>query len=342
MTCTEIRLTDAGLEAARIEQPSPGPGEVVVATRAAIVGPTDLEAPNNRVICGEFSGEIIDVGPGVDRGMIGTAVAVLGFRPGGTCDRCLDGASTACSDLQLRGDSIDGGLANAVLVGAHEVLPLPAGLGCEAAALMHRLARALRAIRRSTGRPGDHVAVLGGGPLALATSLVSLSAGFGRTAFVHDHARCRDAVASNGARAVAPPGNGAGWDELRTWLGGYGPDVVFECGGTPESRLAAIDLTRPAGSVVLVADDATRVPMDINLLVMGDKRVQGARVYTAGEARATLELMARSRIKVSALIGETVEVNAFLAAARNGSLQSRLAGCEATIVRWPRDTAVGA
>jgi len=318
----------------------PGAHEVVIATRAAAVGPADLTEPVDRMIGGEFSGDVIEVGSDVDPDLLHAPVVVLGSQPCGRCDRCLDGLATLCKESQTRGQTIDGGLAEAVLVRADEVLPLPDGLGHERATLMHRLARALRATRRSGARPGDATAVMGSTPLGLATTAVVLAAGSGKTALIDDHQRCRDALTEAGALTLGAPSDPAGWDTLRGDLGGYGPDVVFECAGTPQSRLAAIELARPAGTVVMVANDATPVTMDINLLVMGDKQVRGSRGYTVAEARTTLELMTRSRIDVSKLIGTTLDIGEFLAAAADGSLDTLLGGCQATVVRWHPDAAV--
>jgi threonine dehydrogenase-like Zn-dependent dehydrogenase len=318
----------------------PDADEVVIATRAAAVGPSDLTGPFDRVIGGEFSGDVIDVGTDVDPDLLHAPVAVLGPQPCGRCERCLAGLTTLCKESKTRGQTINGGLAEAVLVSANEVLPLPDGLGHEQATLMHRLARALRATRRSGARPGDTTAVVGSTPLGLAAATVVLAAGSGKTALIDDHQSCRSALTDAGALTLAAPSDAASWDTLKGDLDGYGPDVVFECAGTPQSRLAAIELARPAGTVVMVANDATPVTMDINLLVMGDKQVRGSRGYTVAEARTTLELMARSRIDVSKLIGTTLDIGDFLAAAADGSLDTLVAGCQATVVRWQPDAAV--
>ena len=340
MSLAEVRLGDTGPLAVAAERRVPAEHEVVVATRAVALGPADLDAPSGRVIGGEFSGDVIAVGSGVDPDLLDAAVAVLGSRACRSCERCLAGLATLCENAEIRGQTSDGGLAEAVHVPADDVVPLPEGLGYEGAALMHRLARALRATRRSGTRPGDTTAIMGSTPLGLAMGVVALAAGSGMTALIDDHEPCRNALASAGALACATPADAGGWDALRSELGGYGPDVVFECAGSPRSRLAAIELARPAGSVVMLANDATPVAIDINLLVMGDMQVHGSRGYTRAEARTTLELMARSRINVSGLIGASLDVDEFLEAAAAGSLGTLLSGCQATVVRWRPDTAV--
>ena len=336
MTSSQVTLTDAGPRASAAGWPSASEGEVVVATRAAAIVPSDLESRAGLVMGGAFSGEVIDAGPGVERDLIGAHVAVLGYRACGACPRCGDGKPSACSQLGLRGRTIDGGLADAVVLRADEVLRLPGGLSPADAVFMHWIACAIHATRRGAGRPGDNVAVLGSSPVGLAMSALALATGFGRVAVLEEHAECRSALAAAGVRALETPADDTGWDELRTWLGGFGPDVVFECEGAPASRLAAVELTRPAGSVVLLADDERPVPMDFNLLVMGDKRVQGSRIYTSGEAGAALELLARERIDISPLVGTTVSIGAFLNQAAEGSLAGGLSGCRATVVTWPK------
>jgi threonine dehydrogenase-like Zn-dependent dehydrogenase len=329
VTQIEIRATPAGPAAFDVERPSPGDGEVVVATRAVALDASDLDAPTDHAIGCAFSGEIVEVGTGVERDLIGTNVVALGYQPCGTCSRCRDRATTACSRMELRGRSLGGGLAETVALDGGEVLPIPPGVSVEDAALTHTLARAVRAARRGPGRAGDHVAVLGTTPLALAMATVALAAGYGRVA----HVGGDTAQAERGVRSAPTPTESTGWEELRSWLGGYGPDVAFECSGDPASRLAAIELVGPAGSVVLATESQEPVPMDINLLVMGDKRVRGARMYTQEDAAAALAMIEHGRVDVSALIAATTDVDAFLASAQSAGLSRS----HSTLVRWPAE-----
>ena len=333
----EVRV-DRGLPAAfEASTPSPGTGELLVATRAAALGPDDLKAFEGCVLSGEFAGDVLAVGPDVASSLVGSAVAVLGYRPCARCHRCLDGVSTACADIGLRGRTTDGGLSGAVLVRTSDVIVLPPGLSHEQAALMHRVASALRALHRGPASPGEAVAILGGTPLALATCAVVLAAGSGRTAFVDDHAGCRAVMEHLGARSLERPSEASGWEDLAVWLGGYGADVVYECAGSAKSRLEAVELARPAGSVVLLAHDDTPVTMDLNLIVMGAKRVRGSRLYALSDGRVALDLIARSLVNAAALVGRTVSILDVLA---DPEFLNGFTDCRATIVQWPASAEV--
>jgi threonine dehydrogenase-like Zn-dependent dehydrogenase len=122
------------------------------------------------------------------------------------------------------------------------------------------VARALHAVRRARTRLADAAAVLGDGPLAAATTAVLLARGVGTV----------DAAE---------------------------PDVVFECDGSAASRRRAIELVRPAGLVVLVADDPSPTPMSPNLLVFADKRVLGSRGYDDHELELARDLLAAGRLE---------------------------------------------
>ena len=84
----------------------------------------------------------------------------------------------------------------------------------------------------------------------------------------------------------------------------------------------------------MLAEDDTPVHMDLNLLVMPDKRVRGARSYTHDEARAALDLIAGAR-DAGALVATTVELPDLLAATAAGTFETMLGGCLATIVQPP-------
>ena len=82
--------------------------------------------------------------------------------------------------------------------------------------------------------------------------------------------------------------------------------------------------------------------MDINHLVMGDKRVRGARLYTRDDARTALVLIAHDRVDLSTLIAKTINIDSFLAVAENGTASEAIGHSHATVVRWAADAEISA
>ena len=81
----------------------------------------------------------------------GTPVAVQPNAWCGTCDRCRAGETNLCrtGGARLHGVSLDGGLADEVIVDRRSVVPLPAGIDPSVGALVEPLAVGMRAVHRA-------------------------------------------------------------------------------------------------------------------------------------------------------------------------------------------------
>jgi 2-desacetyl-2-hydroxyethyl bacteriochlorophyllide A dehydrogenase len=168
----------------------------------------------------------------------GTAVAVQPNVWCGTCDRCRAGETQLCRTglSRLHGVSVDGGLADEVIVDMSCLVPLPAGVGPEIGALVEPLAVAGHALRRVPGEPGNRILVVGGGSIGLSLVAVARAAGIDvdlGARYDHQHAA--------GERL------GAG----RTIADEY--DVVVDAAGSQASLDEAVARVRPGGTIVVAS-----------------------------------------------------------------------------------------
>lgn len=138
------------------------------------------------------------------------------------------------------------------------------------------IATALHAVRLSEPRICDLAAVVGDGPLAFAMVAVLQARGLSNVTLIANEGEWARSAARAGASVFSPPASAEGLDQIRASLGGYGPDFVFACDGLSEACRLAIEVARPAGTVVLMAQDAQTTSMNPNLLVFPDKRVKGS------------------------------------------------------------------
>jgi threonine dehydrogenase-like Zn-dependent dehydrogenase len=136
----------------------------------------------------------------------------------------------------LHGVSVDGGLADEVIVDQRCVVPLAPGVDPAIGALVEPLAVGMHAAGRVDVEPGDRVLVIGGGSIGLTT------------------------VAALGARGLdvdlvaRHPHQRAGGDRLgagASLADEYG--AVVDAAGTQSSLDDAVARVRPGGSVVVVA-----------------------------------------------------------------------------------------
>jgi NADPH:quinone reductase-like Zn-dependent oxidoreductase len=128
-----------------LPNPTPGPGQVVVAVKAAALNHLDIWVrvgwPGLRlafphVLGSDVAGVIEAIGPGVEGMKVGDAVVVNPSLGCGRCDRCLSGNENLCRRFAILGEHVSGGMAEKLAVAARNVLPRPENLSfVEAAAI---------------------------------------------------------------------------------------------------------------------------------------------------------------------------------------------------------------
>ena len=116
-----------------VDRPRPvaGPGEVLLQVAFAGLCGTDLSAflgknplvEYPRVIGHEISGQVVDIGPGVDGAWRGVKAAVSPYKNCGACPACRLGRPNACRDNQTLGVQRDGALAEYAAVPASRLVP---------------------------------------------------------------------------------------------------------------------------------------------------------------------------------------------------------------------------
>lgn len=156
------------------EPPEPGRGEVRVAVDAVGVCHSDYYFVNGgypvewpAVFGHEIAGRVDTLGEGVEGWQVGDRVAVGWFGGScGVCDACREGDFIHCSVVKVPGWQYPGGYADAIVVPADALARIPDDFtAVEAAPLACAGVTTFNALRRSTARAGDLVAVLGIGGL---------------------------------------------------------------------------------------------------------------------------------------------------------------------------------
>lgn len=231
-----------------LDDPTPGPGELVLRVRACGICGSDLKAveylPPGFVMGHEFCGEVVaaasDVAAAWPHGTPVTALPAMGC---GHCPACLAGEVAHCPafvDIGVGG--APGAYAELVRVSAREAFALPETLSGRDGALVEPLAVGLHAVDRARLTPGDTVLVVGAGPVGLAVAAWARLLGAGRIAVSDPLESRRRAAAGFDIDELLDPGA----DELG---GPY--DVVFECVGHPGLLDACVGAVAPQGTVIL-------------------------------------------------------------------------------------------
>ncbi|MYF98039.1 alcohol dehydrogenase catalytic domain-containing protein [Candidatus Poribacteria bacterium] len=240
-----------------VPDPTPALDQVLVKVNAAGICGSDLhgyhrqpEKPLSPRIGGhELTGEIIDIGKDVTTHKTGARVAIEPISPCNNCPECLNGYYNICSKLRHAG----GGFAEYMVAATSNAYELPDNVSVEGGALAEVYAVAVHAVNRAMVSPGDHVAIIGSGPVGLTIAQVADVAGATSIAVLGKP----DAPIQIAHEAVgAVPINVDKTDSVAAimdWSDGRGADVVFEAvGGTANTLERATEIAAKRGRVCMV------------------------------------------------------------------------------------------
>lgn len=136
-----------------------------------------------RVLGHEITGEIVEIGEGVERYKVGDRVFVSHHVPCNTCHYCLNGDHTACETLHTTNYD-PGGFSEYIRVPQinvdRGVFLLPDEVSFEDGAFIEPLACVIRGQREARLKPGQSVLILGSGISGLLHLLLARALGAGR------------------------------------------------------------------------------------------------------------------------------------------------------------------
>jgi (R,R)-butanediol dehydrogenase/meso-butanediol dehydrogenase/diacetyl reductase len=275
------------------------------------------------IIGHEMSGRIAALGEGVTGWSIGDPVTVMPLDWDGTCPACRAGNEHICQHLDFVGIDSPGALQGRWTVRADLLVPLPADLALDRAALVEPVAVAVHDVRRSELATGDHVVVLGGGPIGVLIAVVARDAGATVLLSEPDAGR-RAMVDKLGIEAVDPTATDL-VAEVEARTSGAGADVVFEVSGAAPAVLTATSVAKVRGTVVVVAIHPNPTAVDLQRVFWRELRLLGARVYRRADFERAVELVADDLI--SEVVGIDRVADAF-AALEGGQAMKVLVDCQ--------------
>lgn len=303
-------------EVTEAQCPVPGPGEVLVRSRAVGICHSDLELLAGRYIIPiaypitpghEWAGEVAETGPGVD-----------GFRPG---DPVVGECVVGPGGRDHFGFSISGAAAEYFVARAEWLHKLPAHLTFTQGALVEPFSVAYAAVRAGVVDPSDRVAVLGGGPIGLLSAMAAV----GRNAAVTliEPRPDRRAKASElGVSSVMDPAAGDLAVQARELTSGDLFDVVIESAGRPEAMAQALTLAANHGRIVYVGIDVgSTAAAELGLIQARSLRIQGI-VGSAGIWPQAIRFLASGVVDPAPIVTASYPLGAAAAALDAAALGS--------------------
>lgn len=310
MRAVQVAEPGGPLELVERDVPSAGEGRVRVRVQACGICHSDMWAkegvlpvtPYPIVPGHEIVGVIDEVGPGVTgRWHTGQRVGIGWF--GGACyhcESCRRGDFITCANGVIPGISFDGGYADMVVVAADALAAMPDELSdTEAAPLLCAGLTTYNALRNSSARPGDRVAVVGVGGLGhlgiqyaakMGMEVVAISRGTAKASLArdlgaHEHI---DSEAGDPGQALAELG---------------GADVVLATAASGQAASDMLGGLAPRGELIVVGAGEDPLQVAPPALIMPGATVSGHPSGTSKDSEDTLRF---SRVTAVRPMIETV------------------------------------
>lgn len=304
-----VFVRPGSMEIVERPDPVPGPGEVVVAVRAAgicgsdvhgYVGLTGRRRPG--VVMGhEAAGDVLRIGPGVASIRPGQRVALRSILPCGRCEDCRSGRFNVCPDRRGLGMHLDGAYAEQTAIPESLAVPLPDSLSYEEGALVEPLAVAMHALNITPFDLMDVVVVIGAGAIGLLTLLAARLRGAGFVA-ITDRSPHRLALARDfGADLTIDVTSVEPVAAIRLATHGRAADAVFEAVGTSATVAQSVAVVRAGGRVTWIGNSAPTVELPMQELVTRELIMRGSYGFV-GEFEQAIELLASGRTEANRLI----------------------------------------
>jgi 2-desacetyl-2-hydroxyethyl bacteriochlorophyllide A dehydrogenase len=253
------------VEVTSVDDPAPGPGQVVVKVAACGLCGTDLHilqgefAPSLPIIPGhEFAGVVVAMGTGTGTTGLreGDRVAVDPSLYCHECHYCRIGRDNLCLRWGAIGVTKPGGAAEYAAVPAANCVRLPEHIASGDAALIEPLSCAVRGYDVLTSQLGSHVLIYGAGTMGLMMLELAKRTGAASVDIVDLNAErlkiARDLGSTNAVTSA---------DELDQ---PFGWELVVDATGNQRAIQDGLGRVGPGGTFLQfgVADYATRVTID--------------------------------------------------------------------------------
>ena len=254
----------------------------------------------------EAAGEIVAVGPRVERWRLGDRVTFDSTISCGACPYCARGEVNLCDHRRVVGVAPveyrqHGAFAQFLAVPARILYALPNGLTYQQAAMVEPVSIAIHAVQRVRLAPNATAVVVGAGMIGLFVIQALRWAGASRIIAV-DLADNRLALARElGATDTLRSDLMEVPAEVARLTGGNGADVALEVVGVSATLNLAIASVRRGGSVVLVGNLAAKTDFPLQAVVTRELTLHGT-CGSAGEYPLCLDLIARGVIRVEPMI----------------------------------------
>lgn len=293
------------LERIEIEAPgSPAAGQALVRTHRMGVCGTDVSSflgkfpffDYPRIPGHELGVEVLEVGEGVANVNPGDRCSVEPYMNCGTCYPCRKGKENCCENLNVIGIMSDGGLCDQFLIRAEKLHP-SASLSYEQLALVETLAIGCHGTARVAPESGDHVLIIGAGPIGM--SMLEFTRLTGATVTVMDmlDSRLDFCKKTYGIEnTVLFKGDGSEMEQLLQITDGDRFAVVADATGSHHSMANALNYVAHTGKLLFLGVTTADISFPHPLMHKPEMTIMAARNALAEDFGGIIGLIEEGKV----------------------------------------------
>ena len=305
-------------EAIDVPEPkSPGPGEALVRTHRMGICGTDISGylgkmpffKYPRIPGHELGVEVLEVGEGVNNVKPGDRCSVEPYMNCGECFACRKGNGNCCEKLDVIGVMIDGGLRERFVIRADK-LHSSDSLTFEQLALVETLGIGCHATDRGAPGEGDHVLIIGAGPIGLATLEFTRLTGATITMMDMVPSRLDFCRETYGVPHTIPfTGDGSELEQMLDITHGDRYTLVTDATGNHHSMSNALQYVAHTGTLVYVGITTEHVSFPHPSLHKPEMTIRGSRNALPSDFRRIIQLIEDGTINTDPWITHRTSFN---------------------------------
>lgn len=247
------------VEYQEMEEPQVEPGTIKVKVKASGICGSDIPRVLHNgvhfypiVLGHEFSGDVVEVGEGVENIKVGDRVSGAPLLPCMKCDDCQKGNYSLCKHYSFIGSRQQGSNADYVVIPATNAVVFDKSISYEQGAMFEPSTVALHGVLCNDYKGGDYVAVLGGGTIGMFTMQWAKIFG-SKKVVVFDISEERLEMAKRlGADEVVNTLEEGFMEKAKAITGGKGYGYVFETAGQPVTMRMGFELAANKAHVCFI------------------------------------------------------------------------------------------
>jgi len=235
------------IEYKEVETPKIKSGEVLVKVRACGICSSDFNRVYKNsayffpIILGhEFSGEIVECAPDVDKSYLEKRAVVFPLLPCRECEFCAEKHYAQCKKYSYFGSRQNGAMAEYIAVPIWNIKIMPDDMSFRVGALCEPTAVAVHAVNKINGIEGKELCIIGSGTIGILAGIIAKTKGADVTFSLRNDKKIELLKTLGFEKFLI--------NESKSF------DVVLECVGSNSSINNSIELVKSRGLIVFVGN----------------------------------------------------------------------------------------